>query len=166
MTSQLQEYRTIPLNNGAVTLVDAIDYAALSVFSWRCDKARMPHGYAVLRGKYHSRQNRMHNIIMKPPDGMEVDHINGNGLDNRRENLRLATRSQQDMNRVRGNKRKGTSRFRGVRWWKTGSKWQARIKLNQREIHLGFFSDETEAARAYDVAARKLFGDFARPNGV
>jgi len=103
----------------------------------------------------------MHRAILNAPPRMDVDHINGNGLNNTRENLRLCTRSQNMMNqRLKG----GTSRFRGVSWLKGGAKWHAQVRANGKRLHLGLFTDETEAAMAYDAAARELFGDFARLN--
>jgi hypothetical protein len=104
----------------------------------------------------------MHLEIMSAPDGMEVDHMNGNGLDNRRENLRLCTRAQNRMNSV---KRIGkSSTFKGVYWHKNCRKWRASLKLDGKEIHIGYFNTELEAAEAYDEKALELFGEFAKPN--
>lgn len=104
----------------------------------------------------------MHLEIMSVPDGMEVDHINGNGLDNRRENLRLCTRAQNRMNSV---KRIGkSSTFNGVYWHKNCRKWRASLKLDGKEIHIGYFNTELDAAEAYDEKAFELFGEFAKPN--
>jgi hypothetical protein len=105
----------------------------------------------------------LHRAIINAPKGLYVDHINGDTLDNRRANLRIATNSQNQANRIR--LKSGTSsRYRGVTWNKASQKWQAGIKCNLKSTHLGLFESEEEAARAYDRAAREMFGSFARPN--
>jgi len=91
-----------------------------------------------------------------------VDHKNGNGLDNRKFNLRICTRSQNQQNKKKPIS--NTSGFKGVAWSKAANKWCAYIAVNKERIHLGLFVDPKEAARAYDTAARKFFGEFARPN--
>jgi hypothetical protein len=108
---------------------------------------------------------RMHRLIMgQPPNGREVDHINGDGLNNRRSNLRWATRQQNCQNgRPRSNAR---SKLKGAQWCSSQSKWGAEIKHNGRVKQLGYFQTEQEAAAAYDAAASKAFGEFARLNAV
>lgn len=103
----------------------------------------------------------LHRVIMNAPPGVEVDHINGDTLDNRRCNLRFATSTQQKCNqRPRG----GTSKYKGVGWHKRDRKWRAQITYHGKQISLGYFDGELGAAFAYDVAARILFGEFARLN--
>lgn len=104
----------------------------------------------------------LHRAIMSAPLGVSVDHINGDTLDNRKSNLRLATSSENGANVP---KREGTSsRFKGVCWDKNGHRWKAHIGYQGKRVHLGYFVDEEEAARAYDRVARTLFGEFARTN--
>ncbi len=105
----------------------------------------------------------MHREIIKAPDNLFVDHINLNGLDNRKANLRLATKIQNSRNTPKM-KRKTSSKYKGVSYQKRDRIWRAKIKINRRDKHLGSFRDEIDAAEAYDKAAHKYFGEFARPN--
>jgi hypothetical protein len=103
----------------------------------------------------------MHRQIMQAPAGLDVDHINGDRLDNQRGNLRIATRQQNCWNTT---KRKGnyTSPYKGVSWRR--GQWAAYITVSNRQRPLGKFADPIEAARAYDCAAREMFGEFAYLN--
>ncbi|HEY4832768.1 MAG TPA: HNH endonuclease [Waddliaceae bacterium] len=94
-------------------------------------------------------------------EGMEVDHINRNGLDNRRSNLRLATPSQ---NRVNSEKKIGVSGFRGVRWDTQRRKWRADIQFKGKKIALGHSNDKELLAKLYDKKEKELYGDFAYIN--
>ena len=93
------------------------------------------------------------------PDGFTVDHINKDRLDNRLENLRLATRSQQNQNK--GLQKNNTSGFKGVSWSKQTNKYRAQIMVNKQSISLGFYTDPIEAAHIRDEAALEHFGEFA-----
>jgi hypothetical protein len=92
----------------------------------------------------------------------KIDHINGDGLDCRRRNLRIASHSANLANRPGW--RKASSQYKGVTWNKARSIWEAKIMKNYKTTYLGCFTDESEAARAYDVVAMRLFGEYARPN--
>lgn len=108
----------------------------------------------------------MHVIIAKRIDfeyGF-VDHINRNGLDNYRCNLRPATRLQNRMNC--GLSKRNKSGFKGVSWHKSCNKWVAKIEINDKSIYLGLFDDKIEAAKAYNAAAKKHFGEFAWLNPI
>jgi hypothetical protein len=105
----------------------------------------------------------MHREIIQPKRKLLVDHKNNNGLDNRIDNLRLATRSQNNIN-SRRNKSKTLSRYVGVSFDSRKRRWYARIYFNNKGLWLGYFDSEIDAARAYDEAAKKYHGEFARLN--
>lgn len=160
------------LTQGQVALVDDDDFALLSAFKWFYypGSPRSLTGYAM-RNRRATEGKRgviyMHRSILAAPQGSVVDHINGNGLDNRRSNLRLATHRQNCRNR-RGAERTSTSSYLGVSWHKKGRKWAAFIceRKDGRGIstYLGLFASEEDAAKAYDSAARIRFGRFASLN--
>lgn len=164
--------RTVTLGgrkaNGRVAIVDDADYELVSRYTWHVHEqgrgpGRRPDGPYARTGVYRPSDQRtvmilMHVLITGIRTG--IDHANGNGLDNRRENLRPAG---QGLNTANGRPQAGkTSRFKGVRRH-PGGKWQARIGVGQ-PIYLGQFDDEEDAARAYDAAAIAAWGEFARPN--
>jgi hypothetical protein len=157
-------YRRIYLGEGQFTILDQEDYYKLSKFRWYI-KGSFGKFYAARNYKYDSRQTKtvsMHREIMNAPRGLLVDHRNRDGLDNRRENLRLATYSQNNCNKA---KRKNTSsRFIGVCFNKLNKRWGVNIKPQGKRIFLGYFDNEIDAARAYDEAAKKYHGEFARLN--
>ena len=149
----------VMLGWGEFSLVDFEDLPNLNRHSWR----KHTGGYAWRRGTFRGKQIYMHQQILNPPDGFETDHINRNKLDNRRCNLRIATRQQNRANTpVRSHNR--ASRFKGVR--KNYRKYNARGILNGREYSLGSFDSEIEAAKAYNNWAKKHFGEFAYLNPV
>jgi hypothetical protein len=106
---------------------------------------------------------RLHRLLMNSPKGRVVDHRNGDGLDNRRENLRIATRGQNVCNKIK-TRRKTSSKFIGVSWDKRSRLWAAYVGHLYKKIFLGYFKNEIDAARAYDRAAIKYHGEFARLN--
>jgi hypothetical protein len=152
--------KEIPLTKGNVALVDDEDYAELSRYRWH-----FGCGYAIRNSPTENQKKktvRMHTEILGKVDGLEVDHINGNGLDNRRENLRHATRAQNQHNQTQ---RVGaSSRYKGVYWYKTTRKWSAQIAVNGHGKSIGYYTSERDAALAYNEAARKYFGEYARLN--
>ena len=110
---------------------------------------------------------RMHRLILGLQNNGKsfVDHINGNGLDNRRKNLRACTYAENSYNQIR--KRPNcSSEYKGVSWSKASGKWRAHIVKDYKQLHLGLFETETEAALAYDLAAQQLFGEYACPNFI
>jgi hypothetical protein len=156
---------TIELTQGQVAIVDDEDYADLSAFKWRTRQQPSGIWYArrTLRDAESGRcMELMHRRILNAADGLYVDHANGDGLDNRRANLRLATNSQNQANRHRLSL--NTSGYRGVCWNSGCRKWQAGIKKMGRSYHLGLYDTPQVEALAYDRAAREMFGQYARLN--
>jgi hypothetical protein len=151
--------KNIQLTQGKVAIVDDADFEWLSQWPWFFST-----GYAIRReGKLFGRKNiMMHRLIMNTPEGMDTDHINGDKLDNRRENLRVCTRSQNMQNTTR--RSDNTSGYKGVDWDKENGKWRAEIKVDSRRINLGRYDSAEEAALAYDRAAREYHGEFANTN--
>lgn len=158
--------KAIQLTKGKSALVDDEDYELLSKYRWCATRGR--NTWYAWRHSYHDGNIEtiaMHRLILAAPDGLEVDHIDGDGLNNTRSNLRLATRSQNLHNgkRLKNN----TSGYKGVHWVKYtlhAGKWRSRIYVGGRAIHLGVFADREEAAKAYDKAALEMCGEYARTN--
>jgi hypothetical protein len=151
-----ENVRLIPLTHGCYAYVDAGDYEWLNQWHWRAYST----GYAA-RWEEH-KLIYMHRQIMKPPRGKIVDHINGNGYDNTRANMRNITPSQNMYNK---GKHIGTaSMYKGVCYDKRRRQWYSQIRFGKERFYLGYVDTELEAARAYDHMAVELFGEFAGLN--
>lgn len=153
--------KEIKLTQDRVVSVDDKDFDRLNQFRWcaHCDEQKW---YAVrtvwINGK--SKTIHMHREIADAPDDIQVDHKNGDGLDNQKQNLRLATNQQNKFNRnVQKNNKLG---IKGVRWHKRGKKFCAQIGIGGKSLHLGSFSVLGDADSAYRIAEEKYFGEFAR----
>jgi len=154
----------IELKNGIKTKVDDRDYLRLSQYKWYFQRYKAS-GYVVRSLKKNGKRvlRSMHRMILDAPIGTEVDHKDGDGLNNQRSNLRLCTHQQNGFNQGT-QRRKKSSKYKGVYWQKTIGKWIAKIKYNGKMHHIGCYINGIAAAQAYDKEARKHFGEFARPN--
>lgn len=163
--------KKIPLTQGYFALVDDEDFVWLSKHKWHCIDGVGKHtiyvGTNINIGRKQYKYARMHRLILglKTGDKTQVDHIDGDGLNNQRNNLRLCNNQQNTRNsRIRS----GTSKYKGVSWNTRAQKWQAGLGLTlnnkRRHVALGCYNNEKEAAKAYDLAAIYYFGDFARIN--
>ena len=151
----------IRLHCGLVALIDDADAELVQRFAWHA--TRRAQSWYVVNSTYSAERIRGSQYLHALLTGYSrTDHANGDGLDNRRSNLRPATRAQ-NMHNMRAH-RAGTSRFKGVSWNKQRGLWRASMGFDARQYHLGYFSDETAAARAYDAKARDLFGAYAALN--
>lgn len=151
--------KTIPLTQGKVAIVDDEDYEILKQFKWyavKCDSTFYAQRKA--RSEHKRITTRMHREVINPPAGFFCDHKNGDGLDNRRDNLRIVTNAQNQMNK--GIYKTSTTGVKGVII--DHGKYRASIKLNGRSKHLGMFKTVEEASAAYQKAAKELFGEYAR----
>lgn len=162
----------INLSRGMVAIVDSDDFERLSQYKW----CAVRHGQI---GSWYPQTNigkkpncttiKMHQLIMQAPLGFEIDHKNRNGLDNRKNNLRICSRSQNLANKE---KRKGTSsKFKGVdfynpKHYQAKKNWRARIRVEKKLKCIGYFTTEAEAAKAYNEAAIKAFGEFSCLNQI
>lgn len=163
--------KTIRLTQGKVAIVDDDDFDFLSQWKWcarRCAKRgrQREEWYAVHNHYEDGRQHTwmMHRIITQAIKGEKVDHKNHDGLDNRRDNLRVTDDEGNARNSLPHSD--GTSRFRGVYWYKPRRKWKANISINGKQTYLGLFATEEAAAMAYNNAAIRLFGEFACLNEI
>jgi hypothetical protein len=156
--------REIYLTNGMVVYVDNDDFEDLNRFAWRCQLTKNENRfYAVRTAKTNSKKETelMHRRIAGIA-GLDIDHIDGNGLNNQRSNLRPCTRSQNLANR--GTTSANKTGYKGVRKRSTHKSFEAVITFNNRSIHLGSFDNAIDAARAYDKKAVEVHGEFAKTN--
>jgi len=147
--------RMIPLTDGSYAYVDAADYEWLSRWTWHRED-----GYPTRPDK--GKDITMHRLIMQPPEGMVVDHIDGNRANNCRVNLRICTRSENNRNHRK--RSDSSSPYKGVFYDKRSHRWGAKCQYRGERLRFGYFDTAMEAARAYDRKAVELFGPFARLN--
>jgi hypothetical protein len=151
----------VPLTKGYEAVIDAADVSLVDGRNWQ---AFVSSSTVYAASKDHSNGKRksvlMHRVIMGDPERFHVDHRDGNGLHNRRENLRHATRAQN--NRNKRTPQNNTSGFKGVYWHKIARKWRAKIAFNGRSKHIGLYDTVEDAHAAYREASVKYHGEFGR----
>lgn len=156
--------KEIQLTRGYVTVVDDEDYEWLSQWKWHASSGTNGSVYAVRKCSVTEKRGHrfiaLHREITNAPCDLQVDHIDGNSLNNRRSNLRLCTQLQNNQNAPK-NKR-NTSGYKGVHWNIGEKKWVAHIRVNQKKVRLGSFGNVEDAAKAYAEASRKYHGEFGR----
>lgn len=148
----------IQLTQGRTALIDDEDYERVSKHGWVIRKDGYAHAYI------NKKSVLLHRFIADPGEGVMIDHINMDRLDNRKVNLRPCTQSQNRANVWLSIRNK--TGYKGVDWNIRVKKYHAQIKVDGKKIHLGYFDDKIEAAKAYDKAALIYFGEFSRINGV
>jgi hypothetical protein len=155
-------FRRIKLTRGKYAMVDVEDFERLNQYKWHCSH----YGYAKRAVPNRTGKGRkqvivyMHKLLCPVPEGKIADHINRNSLDNRKANLRPATQKQNVWNR-KFIRKGGKTRYNGIRWDKNREKWQVRLTINGRRKSFGYYADEIEAAKAYDMAAKIYRGKYA-----
>ncbi len=147
--------KVINLTQNQVTIVDDEDFQYFEQFKWHYTT----YGYAK-----NNKLGLLHRIILDVNFNQDVDHKNGNKLDNRKCNLRICNKSQNGMNR--NITKKSTSGYKGVYWKKDRNKWRAQIQVNKKSIFIGYFENKEDAAKAYNEAAVKYHKEFAKLNKI
>lgn len=155
--------KLIYLTKGYTTQVDDIDFEQLNRFKWYAATSRSNTPiYAARKSGTKPRKNiYMHRLLLNAPQDREVDHIDGNGLNNTRGNIRLVTRRQNSLNT---SKRPSRIPYRGVEFRKADGRYWCRIVHNGKRISIGYFHSAVNAATAYDKKALELFGEFGKLN--
>jgi HNH endonuclease len=153
--------KEITLTRGKIAFVDDWNYEWLNQFKW-CVRRNRKNGqwYALRQVSGGRKKQLMHRVLLGDPVGMQIDHRDGNGLNNTESNLRIATPTQNQCNR--GKTKANTSGFKGVTKFK--GKWKAQIQVNKKLLYLGLFDTAVEAAAVWNWAAKKFHGEFAFQN--
>jgi hypothetical protein len=141
-------------NSDFDVFIDEEDYDLVNQYKWHLT----PSGY-IMNGK-----ELIHRVIMSAKKGFDVDHIDGNPLNNKKENLRICSHGENCRNQKKS--KNNTSGYKGVSWRKDAKKYRAYIMKDQKEIHLGYFNSKKEAAKIYNIAALQYFGPFAKLNKI
>lgn len=153
--------KQIPLTQGHYAIVDDEDFEELNRHKWYAQKGKAGKMYAARNTKIEKRRTLilMHRQILRAKLGQQVDHINHDGRDNRKSNIRICTNTENNQNRK---PQKGfSSVYKGVYCYKERGNWRSRIRVEGKIVDLGSFKHEIDAANAYDEAAREYFGEFA-----
>lgn len=152
----------VNLTQNKVAIIDAEDFERVNLFKWYAEWSPITNQYRAARTDENRNHVYLHRFIMNPPDGMHVDHINHDTLDNRKDNLRICSQSNNNKNqRIRCD---NTSGYKGVTWDKQHKKWKSQISKNGKMKTIGMFDNKISAAIAYDAYAIEIFGEFANLN--
>lgn len=157
--------KKVKLTRGQFALIDDEDFGFISQWKWYAMKGKKTF-YAcrgVLNIKGNMDKIMMHRVIMNTPKGMDTDHIDGNGLNNQKHNLRACSRSENSVNRSVSRSKK-SSKYKGV--FPAKNKWVALIAIDKKYTRLGLFNTQEQAAIAYNEAAQKHHGEFAVINSI
>lgn len=153
--------KRIPVNNGKhYAIVDDDDYEYLSEYKWYAAGSRKDYACRQFQKNRVKHYVYMHREIMQAPKDKVVDHINGDTLDNRKSNLRICTVTENSRNSRKS--KSNTTGYKGVHYYKARNNYSARIRVDGKDIHLGYFKTPEEAHVAYSTAANIYFGEFAR----
>lgn len=152
--------RIIKLNKGKVTLVDDADFEWLNKWKWHATYKGYAVRYRLRKDTGKPRGLRMHRVIMECPANKQIDHINGDRLDNRRANLRIVVAYQNSLNR--GLHKNNTSGYKGVSWYPRDKKWYVQLNYRRKHYSLGLFKNIKDAITAYNKKSKLLLGEFHR----
>lgn len=157
--------KEIKLTQGKVALIDDEDFDRVNSFKWFAVMHRSTfYARRIVKNNGIQKTIHMHRFIMNCPNDKQIDHIDGNGLNNIKSNLRTCTNNQNLCNR--GMNKNNTSNYKGVNYFRRDKKWRARITINGCEKHLGLFDTKEDAAQAYNIAAERYHGEFAKLNEI
>jgi hypothetical protein len=145
-------------------LIDDEDFILFNKYNWNIWYDKSTKGFYCINSRKNKSTLRLHRYLVNCPDGFEVDHINHNTLDNRRRNLRICSKAENQRNqRLKDN---NTSGFKGVYWKKQDKKYVSQITLDGKRLHIGYYKTAKEAAFHYNHYANILFGEFACLNNI
>ena len=151
----------VPLTQGKEAIIDKEDIDKVSQYTWFAVKNGCRYATTAARNAENRVVNiAMHRLIMDNPVGFEIDHVDGDGLNNTKLNLRLATRQQNAFNLKKP--KNNTSGFKGVSWCQASNRWKATISVNRVRHHLGFYNTKEQAYQAYCQASERFHGEFGR----
>jgi hypothetical protein len=150
--------KKIKLTQGKYTTVDDEDFVSLNKYKWYATKKFKTY-YAV-RSLKNGSKIQMHRVILNTPENMETDHVDGDGLNNQKNNLRACTHSENQSNKSKYVN--NTTGYKGLSWCERNKKWLVRISVNKKRFYLGHFKSKKEASEVYNIACLKKHGKFAK----
>lgn len=148
-----------------IVQIDDEDFDLVSKYKWRLSKGKYTY-YVITHNKVDNKDTTLylHRLVFGNSDKNSIDHIDGNGLNNQKNNLRICTYTQN--NRNRNSCINSSSKYKGVSWYKKSCKWRASIQVNKKMIHIGYYNSEEDAAEMYNLHAIKYFKEFAKLNNI